>query len=130
MSLTCNVTQQCAEIQICQKSLKTVSLQMKEGEDSFGNYVPLFFMLSLLFSTAGLFLVPEWDVNTEIDLQSVIVKEVKEGGVAESKGIRRGDEVALIEDKSVMELGWVEVERLMSGMIGKALKVLAKQPYK
>ncbi len=37
------------------------------------------------------------------------------GSVAESKGIRRGDEVALIEDKSVMELGWVEVERLMSG---------------
>lgn len=56
-------------------------------------------------------------MNTEIDLQTVIVKEVMKGGVAESKGIRRGDEVVLIEDKSVMELGWVEVERLMSGTL-------------
>lgn len=63
----------------------------------------------------GLVLVPKWDANTEIDLQSVIVEEVERGGVAEGVGIRRGDEVALIEDKSVMELGWVEVERLMSG---------------
>lgn len=63
----------------------------------------------------GLTLVPEWDLNTEIDLQSVLVEEVKNGSVAETEGISKGDEVALINDKSVMELGWVEVERLMSG---------------
>ena len=60
-------------------------------------------------------MTPEWDINTEIDLQSVLVEEVGEGSIAESGGIRVGDEVALIGDKSVMELGWVEVERLMSG---------------
>lgn len=63
----------------------------------------------------GLILVPEWDANTEIDLQSVLVEGVKEGSEADTKQIRKGDEVALINDKSVMELGWVEVERLMSG---------------
>ena len=68
-------------------------------------------------------LVPEWDANTEIDLQSVIVEEVERGSVAEAKGIRRGDEVALIEDKSVMELGWVEVERLMSGITWGTVEV-------
>lgn len=62
-------------------------------------------------------MVPEWDANTEIDLQSVIVEEVEEGGVAETKGISRGDEVVLVNGKSVMELGWVEVERLLSGQI-------------
>lgn len=62
-------------------------------------------------------MAPEWDVNTEIDLQSVLVEEVWEGSVAERGGIRAGDEVALIGDKSVMELGWVEVERLMSGKV-------------
>ena len=40
---------------------------------------------------------------------------MREGGVAEGEGLRSGDELALISDKSVMELGWVEVERLMSG---------------
>lgn len=40
---------------------------------------------------------------------------VREGSVAETGGIRKGDEVVLMNDKSVMELGWVEVERLMSG---------------
>lgn len=90
--------QQCTEIDICQKSLETVTLTAEEEKTSF-----------------GLVLVPEWDANTEIDLQSVLVEGVAGGSVAESKGIRRGDEVALIEDKSVMELGWVEVERLMSG---------------
>lgn len=60
--------------------------------------------------------MPEWDANTEIDLQSVLVEEVREGTVAHHKGIRKGDEVALINDKSVMELGWVEVERLLSGL--------------
>lgn len=60
-------------------------------------------------------MAPEWDISTEIDLQSVLVEEVGEGSVAERGGIRAGDEVALIGDKSVMELGWVEVERLMSG---------------
>ncbi len=64
----------------------------------------------------GLVLEPEWDAKTEIDLQSVIVEEVRDGSEAEKKGINRGDEVVLMNDKSVMELGWVEVERLMSGM--------------
>lgn len=107
--------QNCTEIEICQKSLKTVSLATNEAGDSFGNKNHFMFHSCHCCCSTGLVLVPEWDVNTEIDLQSVIVKEVKRGGVAESKGIKRGDEVALIEDKSVMELGWVEVERLMSG---------------
>ena len=63
----------------------------------------------------GLVLVPEWDAKTEIDLRSVIVEEVKAESSAEKKGISKGDEVVLMNDKSVMELGWVEVERLMSG---------------
>ena len=71
---------------------------------------------TIMYAT-GLVLVPEWDAKTEIDLQSVIVEEVKDGSEAERKGICRGDEVVLINDKSVMELGWVEVERLMSGNV-------------
>lgn len=72
-----------------------------------------------LLSPPGLVLVPEWDAKTEIDLQSVVVEEVRLGSEAERKGIQRGDEVVLINDKSVMELGWVEVEKLMSGKISK-----------
>jgi len=60
-------------------------------------------------------LVPEWDARNEIDLQSVVVEEVKEGSVAWCKGINKGDEVVLVDDKSVTELGWVQVEKLMSG---------------
>ena len=43
------------------------------------------------------------------------MKGVREGSEAERRGISKGDEVVLMNDKSVMELGWVEVERLMSG---------------
>ena len=35
--------------------------------------------------------------------------------MAEAMGIKKGDEVVLINDKTVMELGWVEVEQLISG---------------
>ncbi len=42
------------------------------------------------------------------------IEEVEDGSVAGNMGINKGDEVVLINEKSVMELGWVEVERLMS----------------
>lgn len=76
----------------------------------------LFINLLHIFSHfSGLTLVPEWDAKTEIDLQTVNVEDVKTGSSAETAGIRKGDELMLVNDTSVMELGWVEVEKLMSG---------------
>jgi len=50
-------------------------------------------------------LVPEWDSSgTGIGL--VLVGGVEDGGVADAQGVNEGDEVMLVNDVSVVELGW------------------------
>ena len=62
----------------------------------------------------GLALAAVWNKKTEIDLESVLIEEVVKGSVAEAAGISVGDEIALVNGTSVIELGWTEVERLMT----------------
>jgi len=63
---------------------------------------------------AGLILAAVWDKKTEIDLESVLIEEVAKGSVAEAADISEGDEIALVNGTSVIELGWTEVERLIT----------------
>ena len=45
----------------------------------------------------------------------MFVGMVEEGGVADCQEVNEGDEVALINDTSVMELGWEGVTTALQG---------------
>lgn len=45
------------------------------------------------------------------------VWRVEEGGVGEYKGVNEGDELVLINDRSVLELGWEGISAAMQGQL-------------
>lgn len=62
----------------------------------------------------GLTLVPEWDSSgTGIGL--VLIGGVEDGGVADAQGVNEGDEVMLVNDVSVVELGWEGIGSALEG---------------
>ena len=62
----------------------------------------------------GLTLKPEWS-GSGTELVSVVVNRVEEEGVADALGVNEGDEVVLVNDTSVLELGW---EKIMTALLG------------
>ena len=62
----------------------------------------------------GLSLVPEWD-SSGTGIRLITVGGVDEGGVAEAQGVNEGDEVVLVNDVGVVELGWKKVASAMEG---------------
>ena len=48
---------------------------------------------------------------------SVLVRRVQEGGVADTLGVSEGDEVVLVNDSSVIELGWAGVTMALEGKL-------------
>ena len=62
----------------------------------------------------GLSLVPEWD-SSGTGIRLIRVDEVEEGGVAEAQGVNEGDEVMLVNDVGVVELGWKKVVSALEG---------------
>ena len=66
--------------------------------------------------SAGFILEPVWDSSdTRTGMVSVLVRRVEEGGMADSVGISEGDEVVLVNDSSVAELGWEGVTMALKG---------------
>lgn len=59
-------------------------------------------------------MVPEWD-NSGTGIRLIHVGEVEEGGVAEAQGVNEGDEVMLVNDVGVVELGWKKVASALEG---------------
>ena len=59
-------------------------------------------------------MVPEWD-NSGTGIRLICVGEVEEEGVAEAQGVNEGDEVMLINDVGVVELGWKKVASALEG---------------
>ena len=45
----------------------------------------------------------------------MVVGRVEEGGVGDTQGVNEGDEVVLINDTSVLELGWEGVGSELQG---------------
>ena len=62
----------------------------------------------------GLSLVPEWD-SSGTGIRLITVGGVDEGGVAEAQGVNEGDEVMLVNDVCVVELGWKKVASALEG---------------
>lgn len=46
---------------------------------------------------------------------SILVRRVEEGGVADTLGVSEGDEVVLVNDSSVIEIGWAGVTVALEG---------------
>lgn len=59
-------------------------------------------------------MVPEWD-SSGTGIRLIRVDEVEEGGVAEAQGVNEGDEVMLVNDVGVVELGWKKVVSALEG---------------
>ena len=57
---------------------------------------------------------PEWD-SSGAGIRVVLVGGVEDGGVADSQGVNEGDEVMLVNDVSVVELGWEGIGSAMEG---------------
>ena len=60
----------------------------------------------------GLTLSPEWE-GDGLDLKSIIVCVVENGSIAQNKQLHVGDEIVLVNDTSVNDMGWSEVQSLI-----------------
>ena len=61
----------------------------------------------------GLSLTPQWNED-RTDIKKVVVAAVCEGSVADDGGIAAGDEIILVNESSVVELGWDAVEEIIT----------------
>lgn len=80
---------------------------------NLNNMLILFKCIFLSLNIKGFILAPKYDEELNDVLKSVTVESIIIGSLAETKGFHEGDEVMLISDKNITELGWTEIQHLM-----------------
>ena len=60
----------------------------------------------------GLSLSAEWESNG-LDLRTITVARVESGSIAENNQLHVGDEIVLVNDTSVTDVGWSEMQSLI-----------------
>lgn len=66
----------------------------------------------IVFVPIGFSLSPEWESNG-LSLKSVTITGVDNSSVAQSQGLHSGDEIVLVNDTSVTDMGWSDIECLL-----------------